>query len=52
MSAGGVTVYRGSAGTMPSFTGALPATTGTMLGRCRLSLGHYWRQPGLDLDKP
>ncbi|KAH3849918.1 hypothetical protein DPMN_092322 [Dreissena polymorpha] len=27
VSAGGVTVYRGPAGTLPAFTGALPATT-------------------------
>ncbi|KAH3819096.1 hypothetical protein DPMN_120828 [Dreissena polymorpha] len=47
VSAGGVTVYRGSAGTLPAFTGALPATTGAMPGRCRLSPGHYRRQPGL-----
>ncbi|KAH3880137.1 hypothetical protein DPMN_004050 [Dreissena polymorpha] len=33
MSAGGVTVYIGSAGTLPAFTGA--------------QLGHYRRQPGL-----
>ncbi|KAH3755276.1 hypothetical protein DPMN_189967 [Dreissena polymorpha] len=52
MSAGGVTVYRGSAGTLPAFTGALPATTGAMPACCRLSPGHYRRQPGLDRDKP
>ncbi|KAH3719765.1 hypothetical protein DPMN_062637 [Dreissena polymorpha] len=49
VSAGGVTVYRGSAGTLPAFTGA--PTTGAMPGRCRLSPGHYRRQPGLDRDK-
>ncbi|KAH3888430.1 hypothetical protein DPMN_012465 [Dreissena polymorpha] len=42
VSAGGVTVYRGFAGTLPAFTwvstGALPATTGAL--------------PGLRWDKP
>ncbi|KAH3709192.1 hypothetical protein DPMN_068654 [Dreissena polymorpha] len=52
VSAGGVTVYRGSAGTLPALIEALPATTGAMPGRCRLSPGHYRRQPGLDRDKP
>ncbi|KAH3809300.1 hypothetical protein DPMN_137662 [Dreissena polymorpha] len=52
VSAGGVTVYRGSAGTLSAFTGALPATTGGMPGHCRLPPGHYRRQPGLDWDKP
>ncbi|KAH3846344.1 hypothetical protein DPMN_088645 [Dreissena polymorpha] len=41
VSAGGVTVYRGSAGFHRDSTGALPATTVAMLGRCRLSPGHY-----------
>ncbi|KAH3794460.1 hypothetical protein DPMN_147993 [Dreissena polymorpha] len=36
MSAGCVTVYRGSAGTLPAFTGAQP--------------GHYRLQPGLSRD--
>ncbi|KAH3841191.1 hypothetical protein DPMN_114648 [Dreissena polymorpha] len=36
MSAGGVTVYRGSAGTLPAFTEAQP--------------GQYLRQPGLCRD--
>ncbi|KAH3875316.1 hypothetical protein DPMN_038579 [Dreissena polymorpha] len=47
VSAGGVTVYLGSAGFYRGSTGALPATTGAMPGRCRLSLGHYRRQPEL-----
>ncbi|KAH3695180.1 hypothetical protein DPMN_082636 [Dreissena polymorpha] len=47
MSAGGVTVYRGSAGFPRGSTGALSATTGAMPGRCRLSAGHYRRHPGI-----
>ncbi|KAH3810153.1 hypothetical protein DPMN_138539 [Dreissena polymorpha] len=46
VSAGGVTVYRGSAGFHRGSTGALPAITGAMPERCRLSPGHYRRQPG------
>ncbi|KAH3736416.1 hypothetical protein DPMN_042979 [Dreissena polymorpha] len=43
MSAGGVAVYRDSAGTLPAFTGlsrALPATTGSIAGTLPVSPGH------------
>ncbi|KAH3812766.1 hypothetical protein DPMN_141205 [Dreissena polymorpha] len=35
VSAGGVTVYRGSAGTLPAFTGAQPEHYRRQLGLCR-----------------
>ncbi|KAH3751272.1 hypothetical protein DPMN_185825 [Dreissena polymorpha] len=38
---------RDAAGFHRGSNGALPATTGAMPKRCRLSPGHYRRQPGL-----